>query len=246
MSAIRIIQAGAALALLAPMAAQAQQAGCDAYTRQAAELKPDLDKAVLLMQARDIAALKAMLLALQARLDNIPASPPQAQRCGAEVRVYDPHQLAAFTALRKAGKPLPGFGTGARLVPIELNFGNLAYVVGWIQYELGDFEAARIAYAKGLAVAPNEHNLTKEYVAVLLNQDKFAEIVRFIDRFLASDTDLQGSERADLIAIKALGQARTADLAGAQASLARVKAMDADNQYIPLVGQAIAKQQAKP
>ncbi|WP_213981727.1 hypothetical protein [Sphingomonas sp. dw_22] len=245
MGMIRIVRAAAALALLVPVSAQAQGI-CEAYARQSAELKPDFDKAFQLMQARDIAALKTMLPALQARLDKIAPAPIPTQRCGAEVRVYDAHQFATIMALRKAGKPVPGFAADANFVSTELNFGNLAYVVGWIQYELGDFEAARIAYAKGLAIAPDEHNLTKEYVAVLLNQNKFAEIVGFLDRFLASDTDLQGGERADLIAIKGLSQAATGDLAGAQAASAQVKAIDPNNQYIAMIDQAIARKQAKP
>jgi tetratricopeptide (TPR) repeat protein len=235
----------AAAALLAPVTAQA--GSCEDKAAWAAAANPEIEKAFALMKAQDKPGFTAILPALQKRYAALPAAVPAAERCGSEVRVYDEHQYLAYDAARKAGKAIDGFPASSNFVLTNLHYAELAYAVGWIQYELEDFAGAKASYAKGLAIAPNQHDLTKEYVATLLSLSAYAEMPVFVDRFLASDRDLAGPERANLIAAKGIGQIALGDVPAATRSANDAKALDPTNEYAQLVLNLIAQRnQAKP
>ncbi|HWU96412.1 MAG TPA: hypothetical protein VN029_12500, partial [Sphingomonas sp.] len=207
--------------------------------------QPDIDRVFALMKAQDRPGFTALLPALQKRYAALPAAMPAAERCGAEVRVYDAHQYLAYEAAKKAGKPIDGFPASSNFVLTNLHYAELAYAVGWIQYEMEDFAGARASYAKGLAIAPNQHDLTKEYVATLLSLSAYAELVPFVDRFLASDRDLVGTERANLIAAKGIALVAQNDLPGATAAANQARALDVSNEYAALVTRLVAQRQGK-
>lgn len=234
----------AAIALLSP--APALAGPCEDKAAFAAKAQPDLDKAFALMKAQDKPGFTAMLPALQKLYAALPATMPMAERCGAEVRVYDEHQYLAYDAAKKAGKAIDGFPAGSTFVLSNLHYAELAYAVGWIQYEMQDFVGAKASYAKGLAIAPNQHDLTKEYVATLLSLSAYAEMPPFVDRFLASDKDLAGAERANLIAAKGIALIAQNDLPGATDAAKQAKALDANNEYAELVIKLVAQRQATP
>jgi tetratricopeptide (TPR) repeat protein len=239
------IAAVAAIALIAPITAQA--GSCEDKAAWAAATKPDIDKTFALMKAQDKPGFTAMLPALQKRYAALPAAMPVAERCGGDVRVYDEHQFLAYDAAKKAGKPIDGFPASSNFVLTNLHYAELAYAVGWIQYEMEDFAGAKASYAKGLAIAPNQHDLTKEYVATLLSLSAYADMPPFIDRFLASDKDSAGAERANLIAAKGIGLAGLGDMPAATRAANEAKAIDPNNEYAQLVLNLVAQRsQAKP
>ncbi|MBB4838797.1 tetratricopeptide (TPR) repeat protein [Sphingomonas kyeonggiensis] len=234
----------AAIALLSPAAALA--GSCEDKAAFAARVQPDIDKAFALMKAQDKPGFTALLPALQKHYATLPAAMPAAERCGAEVRVYDEHQYLAYDAAKKAGKAIDGFPADSNFVLTNLHYAELAYAVGWIQYEMQDFAGAKASYAKGLAISPNQHDLTKEYVATLLSLSAYGEMPPFVDRFLASDKDLAGAERANLIAAKGIALVAQNDMAGATNAANQAKALDANNEYAELVRKLVAQRQTKP
>ncbi len=52
------------------------------------------------------------------------------------------------------------------------------------------------AYQKGLAIAPNNHDLVNEVLATHMNLKTFDELVAFADRFLATDADSDDQVRS--------------------------------------------------
>ncbi|MDG2532962.1 hypothetical protein P6144_04840 [Sphingomonas sp. HITSZ_GF] len=239
------IAAIAALAALAPSAAQA--GSCEDKAAWAAAAQPEIDKAFGLMKAQDKTGFAAMLPALQKRYATLPAAMPAAERCGNEVRVYDEHQFLAYSEAKKAGKAIDGFPASSNFVLVNLHHTELAYAVGWIQYEMEDYAGAKASYYKGLAIAPNQHDLTKEYVATLLSLSAYLEIPRFVERFLAADKDLAGPERANLIAAKGIALMGLKDRIGADKAAKEALAIDPANEYAQLVLKMIAQANtAKP
>jgi tetratricopeptide (TPR) repeat protein len=234
----------AAIALIAPGAALA--GSCEDKAAFAAAVQPDIDKVFALMKAQDKPGFTAMLPALQKRYAALPAAMPVAERCGNEVRVYDEHQFAAYTAAKQAGRAIDGLPASSNFVLSNLHYAELAYAVGWIQYEMEDFAGARASYGKGLALAPNQHDLTKEYVATLLGLSAYAEIPPFIDKFLATDHDIDPPGRANLIAAKGIGFAGAGNVVAAAKAANEAKALDPNNEYADLVLKLVAQKQGAP
>jgi tetratricopeptide (TPR) repeat protein len=228
MKVIGLCGAAMALAMTVPSARAAD--GCTAYDAQAAAIQPDVTTAFALMQKRDIPAATAMLPKLEALLAQLPATAPAPQRCKTDVLVYDHHQYLRFTTLQAAGKPVPSFPKGTHFVEKHLPFVELSYAVGWLKYENKDFAGAKLAYAKGLAVGPGDHDLTSEYVATLLNQEDYASIPPFIDKFLAGDADMDNAARSKLVAAKAISQAGAGNRAAAKVTIQQALQLDPNNK----------------
>ncbi|WP_137863922.1 MULTISPECIES: hypothetical protein [unclassified Sphingomonas] len=234
----------AAIALLALLAPGTALAGpCEDKAAWAAAVRPEIERAFALMKAQDKPGFAALLPALQKRYAPLPAAMPAAERCGGEVRVYDEHQYLAYADAHKAGRAIDGFPADANFVLTNLHYADLAYAVGWIQYELEDYAGAKASYAKGLAIAPNQHDLTREYVATLLSLSAFGEMAPFIDKFLASDRDMDGPGRANLIAAKGIGFVAQGDIPGATNAASQAKALDPSNEYAALVLNLVAQKQ---
>ena len=231
----------AALALLVPGTALAGP--CEDKAAWAAAAQPEIEQAFTLMKAQDKPGLAALLPALQKRYASLPAAMPAPERCGGEVRVYDEHQYLAYADASKAGRAIDGFPAGANFVLTNLHHAELAYAVGWIQYEMKDFAGAKASYAKGLAIAPNQHDLAKEYVATLLSLSAYGEMAPFIDKFLAGDRDMDGPGRANLIAAKGIAFIALGDLPGAANAASQAKALDPGNEYAALVLNLVAQKQ---
>jgi tetratricopeptide (TPR) repeat protein len=214
-----------------PVAAQAAD-GCAAHQADKDAFSGDLGEAFKLMQARDIPGATKFLPKLEAHLARLPAAMPAPQRCGTDVLVYDHHQFLRFTTLQKAGKPVPGYAAGTSFVEQALDFNSLAYAVGWLHFENKDFDKALTAYAKGLAIAPGDHDLSNEYVATLISQSNFAGVVPFVDAFLGSDTDLDAKSRGAFLGAKAIAQWKLGNTAGAKVTAAASLRLDPDNENI--------------
>ncbi len=225
-----IILAGAALLGMGlPATAQAAD-GCTAHQAERDSFETDLTEAFKRMQARDIPAATQLLPKLETYLSHIPAMVPAPQRCGADVLVYDHHQFLRFTALQAAGKPVPGYAAGTKFVEKALDFNALAYAVGWLHYENKAFDKALAAYAKGLAIAPSDHDLSNEYVATLLNRSDYKGVIAFVDEFLRTDTDVDAKARASFMGAKAIAQWRLGDTPAAKATAAAALQVDPANE----------------
>lgn len=231
----------AAIALLAPGPVLAGP--CEDKAAWAAAAQPEIEKAFALMKAQDRPGFAALLPTLEKRYAPLPAAMPAPERCGDEVRVYDEHQYLAYADAAKAGRAIDGFPAGSNFVLANLHYAELAYAVGWIQYEMEDYAAAKASYAKGLAIAPNQHDLAKEYVATLLSLSAYGEMAPFIDKFLAGDRDMDGPGRANLIAAKGIGFIALGDMPGAANAANQAKALDPNNEYASLVLNLVAQKQ---
>jgi tetratricopeptide (TPR) repeat protein len=227
-----IILAGAALlGMVSPVAAQAAD-GCTAHQAEKNAFSADLTAAFALMEKRDIAGATQLLPKLEAYLARSPASMPAPQTCGTEVIVYDHHQFLRFTALQAAGRPVPGYAKDTKFTESALDFNSLAYAVGWLRYENKNFDKALAAYAKGLAIAPGDHDLSNEYVATLLNQGNYAGVIGFVDQFLGSDTDIDAKAKGAFLGAKAIAQWKLGNTPAAKATAAAALQLDPGNESI--------------
>ena len=101
----------------------------------------------------------------------------------------------------------------------NLNHSALAYTVGWIKYEQGDFEGALTAFGKGLALYPHDHALQSEYLATLMQLQRFDQLVAFADKVLTTTYDLTDEDRSKFYAARGVALVFKNDLAGADDSL---------------------------
>ncbi|HVZ30160.1 MAG TPA: hypothetical protein VG839_07180 [Asticcacaulis sp.] len=188
---------------------------CDAYFTRSQTLTPLLTPAYTAMKDKDAAAQKAMLLGLEAQLNALPATEIKAEVCTDHINAYTTYQYIEARLQRTNGAShFP-----ANLVIVkqpDLNQLTLPYVVGWIKYEQKDFTGALAAYAKGLAMFPHDHNLQQEYMATLVQLERYQDLIDFDDKVLTDtldydDTGLARTYRGRAIALMGLGNQKDAD-----------------------------------
>jgi len=172
---------------------------CDAYFTQSQTLSASLTAVFKSMSAGDKAGLQALLPTLQKQLDDILPYEIKPEVCGGDhINAYTSYQFAELNLMRSYNIN-SGFPANLPIVKQpDLNQAALAYAVGWTKYELGDFEGAAAAYGKGLAMYPHQHMLQQEYVATLIQLERGAQALSFIDGVLGTTYDLNDEERAKM------------------------------------------------
>ena len=208
---------------VASMAAIDSAAGapiCDAYFTQSQGLAPNLASAFKAMTAGDKAGQAAILPALQAQFNGLLPYEIRPEICNANhINAYTDYQFFQLSTLRAQGVDT-GFPANLPLVKQpNLNHSALAYTVGWIKYEQGDFEGALAAFGKGLALYPNDHALQSEYLATLMQLQRFDQLIAFADKVLTTTYDLTDEDRGKYYATRGVALVFKGDIAGADDSL---------------------------
>ncbi len=184
----------------------ATAATCSTYFAQSVALGPTLGTAFKALQARDLATLGTLLPGLQAQLNGVIASEVKPEVCdGNHINAYTEYQYFELSVLRARGIDT-GLPAGLPLVKQPaLNQPGLPYVVGWTLYEQKDFEGALAAYSKGLTMFPHDHALQNEYAATLLQLNRGAQTVSYVDSVLNGTYDLSDADRSKFFAGRGVG-----------------------------------------
>lgn len=208
---------------VASMAAVDSAAGapiCEAYFTQSQGLAPALGRAFQAMSAGDKAGQAAALPALQTLLNGLLPYEIRPETCGGgtHINAYTNYQYFQLSTLRARGIDT-GLPASLPLVKQpDMNHSALAYSVGWIKYEQADFEGALAAFGKGLAMYPHDHPLQSEYLAALMQLQRFDQVVAFTDKVLTSTYDLTDEDRGKFYASRGIGLLFKGDIAGADDS----------------------------
>jgi tetratricopeptide (TPR) repeat protein len=189
--------AASTFAVMFPTAAAA--AGhCDDVMAASRSMQSDLTQALAAMNAKDTARMRQLLPSLERAFNVLPAVEITPENCTTHVSTYTALQYTQLTTLKARGLST-GFPASLPIVKQpDLNHLSLAYAVGWIKFELGDFAGAKTAYAKGLKMYPHDPNLQSEYMATLLQQQDAAGVVAFGQQALDGTPNYSDGERAKI------------------------------------------------
>jgi tetratricopeptide (TPR) repeat protein len=178
-----------------------------------------LNPAVQAMNKSDIPSLKDQLPALEALLNELPLAEIQPNVCKNRIDVYTTDQFFKLQTLKAAGaetgypKELPFFKHPS------LPYTDLAFVVGWVHYELGSSEIGINALAKGLVMEPSNLTLTKEYLALLRKASRHAEAISYTLNYIKSTPSLRDEDYSTLFANVSLSLLLIGDVESAKLML---------------------------
>lgn len=202
-----VVAAGLALALVAG-AGRAQDLNMtviDCQTHNAAQEQADMDLAETALGAMgkanasgsdaDLAALKAMLPDLETALSHAPDKPSLPEHCGDSIILYsgDMMQMLVLSAAIGKDKSLGATHVEQRE---PLPYALLAFAVGWIRFEGGDYAGADAADRKGLLNDPNDATLMSEDSFALSKLGRNAEALTALDAFIAGHPALGDDQMA--------------------------------------------------
>ena len=175
-----------------------------------------LGSAYTAMQAGSSTEYAKLLPAMEALLNALPAAEIKAEACdGNHINAYTVQQFVALTTLKSRGIAT-GFPADLPIVKQpDLNQASLAYSVGWMKYELKNFEGALAAFTKGLAMFPNDPSLQQEYVATLAQLQRYGDLIAYADKVLADGSAMDDKARAKIYSARAVAQYGQGDLKGA-------------------------------
>lgn len=234
------------LALVAALGAPASQAQtCDDYFNASKDLAQVVKTALDAITAKNTSAQLAALPAAEAALNKLAAAEVKAEVCnGNHINAYTPAQFIELSTLRAKGLD-NGFPANLPIVKQpNLNQGALAYVVGWIKFEQGNFNAALPAYDKGLTMFPHDHNLQQEYLATLIRLQRYKDVVIYADKILGNTFDYDDDTRAKIYFAKGIAFFSDNKLDEAKDSLtaaSRYNLTDDIQNYLDQVDDALAK-----
>lgn len=233
MRALRYVSAVLIATLSCATPALAQT--CDAYFTKSQSMKDVIDEAYKAMNDRNIEAQKKVLPSLEAVFNTLPATEVKAELCnGNHINAYTIYQAAELGFLRARGIDI-GFPADLPIVKQpELNHRLLAYAVGWIKYELNDFTGALASFEKGLAMFPHDSDLQNEYLATLMQVERYADIVTYTDRWLTNGFDLTDANRAKYYKARGLAQFNINDLKAANDSMTVALRYQYDEETVDL------------
>ena len=192
------------------------QETCSAHFTRSQAMGDVLGSAYTAMQAGSSAEYAKLLPAMEAQLNALPAAEIKAEACdGNHINAYTVQQFVALTTLKSRGVAT-GFPAEFPIVKQpDLNHASLAYSVGWMKYELKNFEGALASFTKGLALFPNDPSLQQEYVATLAQLQRYGDLIAYADKVLADGSAMDDKARAKIYSARAVAQYGQGDLKGA-------------------------------
>lgn len=199
--------AAGATVLMAGAAPALAQEHCEALFARSRAMSDPLAKAYDMMRSKDMSQAATTLATLEPMLNALPAVEIKPEVCGGDhINAYTTYQNLELNLKRAAGIS-SGFDNSLPIVKQpDLNQSALAYAVGWIKYEQGDFTGAKAAYAKGLAMFPHSHDLQNEYLAVMLQLNDAQGVVNYADQLLSDTHDYDDATRAKIYAARGAGE----------------------------------------
>lgn len=188
------------------------QDNCDAHFTRSQGMTDALTEAFAAMQAKDAARMARSLPPLEALLNAVPATEIKPELCGNRINAYSRYHYARLSFLRANGVDT-GFPKDLLIVKQpDLNHSSLAYAIGWIKYEQGDFAGALVAFEKGLAINPHSNDLQNEYLATLMQLRRYADVVAYADKVLMNEFDITDETRAKFYKARGVALFATEDL----------------------------------
>jgi tetratricopeptide (TPR) repeat protein len=199
--ALGLAGAGTCARAQVDLAADSHYQVVDCRPHDAVQEKADMDlamQALNVMATHDMAKIDALMPDLRAALNRAPDVPSRPELCGDKVVVYtaDTTSFMVVSALVSSGKIK---GAASVEMRYEMPYAQLAFDVGWIEYEHHDFDAALKDYGKGLRNDPDHAILESEYVSTLFNLGRNAEGLESVDAFLAAHPALKGTGKGALL-----------------------------------------------
>lgn len=187
----------ASLATLGCAAPAFAQDTCDAHFTRSQGMTAALTEGFAAIQAKDTARMTASLPPMEALLNAVPATEIKPEACnGNRINVYSRYHYARLSFLRDNGVDI-GFSKDLPIVKQpDLNHASLAFAIGWIKYEQGDFAAALAVFEKGLAINPHHNELQNEYLATLIQLKRYSDVVAYADRALTTEFDITDETRS--------------------------------------------------
>ncbi len=201
---------GFAAAILAAAAAQAdpvddalagkyQVVAC--RTHDQAQEKADNELALTALQLLnkgDIASAQALMPQLRAAQARSPDVAPTAERCGDAINIY-----SDSTADLLLVSGLLGNIPEAAKVTVTLKgappYGPISFVIGWIEYEHKDFEAALKDYERARLNEPDSLALASEISSTLSMLGRAQDSYDAAAAFLAAHPSLSDKDKATLL-----------------------------------------------
>lgn len=194
-----------ALTVGAPLA-HAQDA-CEANLAASRDMAQVVIDAFTAIKAKDRAGQDKVLPQLEAVFNKLPAAEIKPVLCSAtHIDVYTPDQFAELSFLREHGVDI-GFPKNIPIVKQpRLNQENLAYAVGWIKYEQGNFAGALTVFEKALKMYPDSPELQNEYLASLMQLKRYADVAAAGERFMTNSYLMTDTTRSKVYQAMALAQ----------------------------------------
>lgn len=153
--------------------------------------------------ADQLTALNAMLPGLETALAHAPDKPSLPEHCGDTIVLYsdDMMQMLVLSAAVDKNKDMISKNGGATKVEQRepLPYALLAFAVGWIKFEQGDYAGADAADRKGLLNDPNDALLASEDSYALAKLGRSQEAYDAAAGFLAAHPGLDDANHALLL-----------------------------------------------
>jgi tetratricopeptide (TPR) repeat protein len=214
----RVLTVCATLAAVA-LAPTAGAQTCDTYFSTSKEMSSVMTDAFAAITARDMKAATAALPKIDVLLNALPAAEIKPEVCdGNHINAYTTRQYIELSLLRAKGVDT-GLPANLPLVKQpDLNHGSLAYAVGWIKYEQGNFTGALAAFEKGLAMLPHNPELQNEYLSTLLQLSRYDALLTYTDGVLNGPHLLGDDMLGKFYLARGIAQKGKGDLQGADSS----------------------------
>jgi tetratricopeptide (TPR) repeat protein len=192
---------------------------CDAYFTRSQSLSALVTEAYASMKPLNPTAMANVLPKIEAELNKLSSAEIKAEVCsGNHINAYTDHQYAELSALRAHGADT-GFPAKLPLVKQpDLNQASLAYAVGWIKYEQGNFDGALAAYSKGLGMFPHNAELQNEYLASLMQLKRYDDLLEYSDKVITESFLVKDATLGKIYAARGVAQAAKEDFKSAEES----------------------------
>ncbi len=196
-----------------------------------AQEKADHDlalKALQLLEADDVAGAEAMMPDLRAAQGRSPDVAPSPELCGTTLNVFSDSVADLVMASAVVAKDTSLAGVGVALKG-EMPYGTISFVIGWLEYEHKDFEAALADYSRGRLNAPDDVTLASEYASTLSALGRAQEAYDAASQFLAGHPALDDKDRAVMLRREGYSLIDLNRLDDAQAAYEASLKLDPDN-----------------
>lgn len=139
--------------------------------------------ALQMLQQRNIAGAKALLPQLRAAQARSPDAPFKPELCGTTINIYSDQitDLLVVSGLLSKDPALSKLSAALKGSP---PYGSISYVLGWMEYEDHDYNAALADYSRGRLNAPDDVAIASEYSSTLSalgrSQDSYDAAAAFL------------------------------------------------------------------
>lgn len=154
--------------------------------------------ALQLLNKGDIASAQALMPQLRAAQGRSPDVAPKAERCGDTINIYSDSTTDLLVVTGLLGN-IPDAGKVSVTLKGAPPYGPISFVIGWIEYEHKDFEAALKDYNRAKLNEPDSLALASEISSTLSMLGRAQESYDAAAAFLAAHPGLSDKDKATLL-----------------------------------------------